>query len=136
MKIKYRPHHFLCTVGFEGKGYSPEFIQNFTEIANTLRNGNGDDVLIEVTAHTDSICTPCPHRRDQLCENQNKISALDVAHAEILNLKESEILSWGEAKTRIKEKMTLEKFHQACEPCNWKKLGVCEIALNKLINDL
>ena len=27
--LQFRPHHFLCAFCFQGKGYSPEFIENF-----------------------------------------------------------------------------------------------------------
>lgn len=130
VKLKFRPHHFMCTLGFEGKGYSDEFVANYSKIAEQLRGPLGDQTEIEVVNQTDSICAPCPHRREALCETQEKITKLDNAHAEILNLIPGEVLTWQEAKQRIKNSMTLERFHAACEPCAWKKLGVCETALN------
>ena len=30
--IRFRPHHFLCSLGFEGKGYSEAFTANMTGI--------------------------------------------------------------------------------------------------------
>ena len=35
--LSFRPHHFLCTLGFEGKGYSDAFTRNMAEIADALR---------------------------------------------------------------------------------------------------
>ncbi|RYZ78407.1 MAG: DUF1284 domain-containing protein [Proteobacteria bacterium] len=64
-KLKFRPHHFLCAVGFQGKGYSPEFVENFKTIKSVLDSTHGDQVMIEVIERTDSICAPCPSRRDQ-----------------------------------------------------------------------
>lgn len=132
MTIKFRPHHFLCSLGFAGKGYSDEFVANYSRIVEQLRGPLGDETKLKVVEQTDSVCAPCPHRRGTLCETQEKIEILDKAHAEILNLVPGEILTWGEAKQRIKNHMTLEKFDQACAPCSWKQLGVCQEALEKL----
>jgi hypothetical protein len=91
-----------------------------------LNSEIGDDVLIEVVSETDSVCAPCPHRRDQLCETQEKIIRLDNAHASMLQIQPGEKITWGEAKKRIHEKVTPELFHAACAPCEWKKFGICE----------
>lgn len=129
--IHFRPHHFLCTLGFEGKGYSVSFIKNYKQIAKLLKGQ--EEELIQVVTGLDSVCNACPHQRtaDQ-CHYQEKIDGLDKAHAEVLRLKEGEILSWKQAKERIKDHMTLEKFHQSCARCEWKGMGVCEQALRKL----
>jgi len=131
--IRFRPHHFLCTLGFEGKGYSSEFVRNFSDLAERLRESpKGDDEPIQVVSTSDHICQPCPHRRGDRCENESKITQLDQAHSQILGLKDQEVVSWGQAKERIREKMSIEDFHSACAPCEWKKLGVCEKALKRL----
>jgi hypothetical protein len=127
--IAFRPHHFLCALCFQGKGYSPEFIANFSTIMQYLNSEQGDDVIIEVVAHTDSICDPCPSKREKKCVSQKKILRLDEAHATILAIQSGEKITWGEAKKRIRKNMTLEKFHVACAPCEWKKLGICEKVL-------
>ncbi len=131
MSIAFRPHHFLCALCFQGKGYSPQFVANFSSIMQQLNSVLGDEEVIDVVAATDSICSPCPNRRGALCADQHKISILDQAHAAILNLHEGEQITWGEAKKRIAESMTLEAFDQACASCEWKKLGICEEVLKK-----
>ena len=131
MALSFRPHHFLCALCFQGKGYSPEFIKNFSALMERLCAPDGDTVMIHVTEHTDSICSPCPHREALLCREQEKIMLLDRAHADILCIQPGEKISWGEAKERIRTHMTLEKFHTACAPCEWKKYGICEKTLRK-----
>lgn len=131
--LKFRPHHFLCAVGFAGMGYSDEFTENMAEIVRSLRK-NGDEITIEVTAHADSICAPCPHRRGEGCETAAKISALDEAHAETLRVRPGDQLSWGEAKQRIIANISVEKHHEICAPCAWRPSGVCERALTVLLN--
>lgn len=132
--IKFRPHHFLCAVGFEGKGYSEPFVENFAAIVQQLKSVDGDNIPIEVTEITDSICEPCPNRRATLCTDQEKIISLDNAHAAVLKLKSGDVLTWGEAKQRIIENIDQSCFDKICEPCSWKATGICETALYKLRN--
>ncbi len=129
MTITFRPHHFMCALSFQGKGYTRKFVRNFTAIMEQLKAEGGDEIQIGVVGHTDSICEPCPSRLDKLCKIQPKIDALDEAHAEILQLSKVTVLTWGEAKQRIARNMTVEKFHQACAGCEWKPLGICENVL-------
>jgi uncharacterized protein len=127
--ISFRPHHFMCTLCFQGKGYSPDFIRNYKNIVKNLT----DETPIHVTEHTDSICAPCPHKRELKCASQEKIASLDKSHAEVLKLQPDETLTWAQAKERIKKHMTLEKFHKICEPCSWKSYGLCESVLTKFL---
>ena len=130
--LQFRPHHFFCTLAFEGKGYSEAFVASYTDIARGLRESTeGDRTPIEVTLFSDSICGPCPNRRGARCDTQSKITDLDAAHARILGLKHGDRLTWGEAKEKLRTRMTVELHHQACEPCGWRTLGVCEKALLK-----
>lgn len=131
--LQFRPHHFFCTLGYEGKGYSEAFVTRFSSLANRLRaHPSGDEVVLEVTLFSDSICEPCPNRRGARCDTHSKITALDEAHAELLGLKHGDRITWAEAKTRLRERMTVEAHHSACAPCGWKSLGVCEKALLQL----
>jgi uncharacterized protein len=130
MRISFRPHHFLCTLGFQGRGYSSEFIRNYGEIVEALHEHQ--ELPLQVIFENDSICKVCPHQRGEGCINEEKIQGLDARHAAILHLKPRDILTWGQAKKRLKEKMSLENFHKACQGCSWKSLGVCEESLRKL----
>lgn len=90
--------------------------------------------MIEVVEYMDSICSPCPNKVDDIiCKSQEKIVKLDQAHKEILSLKTGKTISWKQAKSRIKQNMTIEKFHQACAGCSWKQYGICEQKLSDLI---
>ncbi len=129
--LTFRPHHFLCTLGFVGEGYSQAFIKNYTTIVKKLTRD--ENTPIKVSFGTDFICAACPEKlaRD-LCTSQKMIDSLDQAHASILNLKDGEVLTWRQAKSIILKKMTYKNFHYACKGCSWKKLGLCEKALRKL----
>jgi len=131
--LEFRPHHFMCTLGFEGKGYSPEFVRGYQRIADSLRIADeGDAVPIRVAPATDAICAPCPNRTGTVCASEPKIRSLDQAHARVLGIEAGQVLTWGEAKRLIAEKMGFDDFERACAPCAWKAMGVCEAALRKV----
>jgi hypothetical protein len=132
--MQFRPHHFLCTLCYTGKGYSPAFVRNYNKIAQHLNAEGGEKTPIEVVPHTDSICHPCPHKRDLACESQAVIADLDAKHADALGLQAGDILTWEQAKQRIAERMTLEKFEHTCATCSWKKFGICEEILTKFLD--
>jgi len=133
--VRYRPHHFLCSLGFQGKGYSDEFSANMTRIVmGNLRAPGGDDTMIEVVGITDDICAPCPKRRGTLCSSQDKITALDYRHARALGLFDGSTLTWGEAKRRIVKRVPPGSLQNLCKGCEWLELGLCEAALSDLHN--
>lgn len=132
-QITFRPHHFLCALCFKGNGYSSAFVANFEVIMAALNASDGDHTAIYITQHTDSICDPCPNRRNTTCTSEEKISTLDNAHAKALDIHAGEIITWGNAKKRIKEKMTLDTFHQICKTCSWKEFGICEGVISEFL---
>jgi hypothetical protein len=131
--IRFRPHHFLCALGYEGRGYSPAFTANMTEIVmGRLRAPGGEAEEIEVTEGFDAICAPCPKNRGHACEVQAKIERLDDAHAGALGLKPGDRLTWGEAQARIRAAVEPGGLARICAGCEWLPLGLCEAALGRL----
>lgn len=131
--LRYRPHHFLCSLGFQGKGYSEGFTANMGAIVmGRLRAGGGDDTMIEVTTAADAICAPCPKRQGDGCEAGGKIARLDAAHAAALNLASGDRLTWGEAKARIRASVPVGSLARLCAGCEWEPLGLCDAALARL----
>jgi uncharacterized protein len=131
--ILYRPHHFMCTLGFQGKGYSPAFVENFQHIADRLRGEGGDEITLTVTRQTDSICAACPHQNGRLCgSDEEKIQSLDARHEQALRLQDQDTITWGEAKRRIVEHIDEITFDRICDGCSWKDLGLCLSALREL----
>ncbi len=132
-KLTFRPHHFMCTLGFQGAGYSPGFVENFQAISDQLKGEGGDEAVIEVTDHTDSICAACPHQQDAFCGSDEEfIQSLDRKHRSALELKTGDSITWGQAKKRIAANVNEDKFHEICQGCSWKDLGVCLEALKQL----
>lgn len=134
--IRYRPHHFLCSLGFEGKGYSDAFTANMTAIViGRLRAESGDATLIEVVPATDDICAPCPKRRGTACATQDEIETLDRAHAAALGLCPGDRITWSEAKSRIRANLPQGSLKTLCRGCDWEPYGMCEAALARLHAD-
>ena len=132
--LQLRPHHLLCALAFQGKGYSPVFIKNMRRIVNRLRARGGDQVRIKMAEGLDPICAPCPYRLGNVCEKQGRTSRLDAAHAEALLLAPGDVLTWGEAKQRIVQRVSPAKLQKICKGCAWLSMGMCTAALHKLHN--
>lgn len=132
--VKFRPHHFLCTIAYQGMGYSKAFVENYDLIAKQLLEN--PNTKIQIVTGLDDICSACPQKIPQfnICQSQNKIAQLDQAHADILDLQDQKIITFAQAKNKIKQQMSLKHFHQACKPCEWKAIGVCEDALKKILH--
>ncbi len=126
-RLSFRPHHFFCTLAYEGKGYSDAFVANYDVITRNLT----DDTEIEVVTYTDDICAPCPHRKGTLCEKEGFIQQLDAKHAEALSLKRGDVVTWRNAKARLKT-LTVEDHRAICAGCEWQQYGMCERALVNL----
>lgn len=131
-RVTFRPHHFLCALGFQGKGYSGGFTANMAGIVAQLRGPGGDAVKIDVTFQADHICAPCPHRRGSGCEKAAQITALDQRHAQALRLADGDCLSWAEAQARIRAHVPPGALTGLCAGCQWLALGLCEAGLTEL----
>jgi hypothetical protein len=119
----------MCTLAFQGYGYSHGFVENYKKLASIVISD--PNAQIEVADSLDSICSAYPNQTKKgKCTKQAKVLELDRRHKEVLGIKVGEILTWNEAViSRIREKMSLEKFDYACEGCNWQKYGMCRSAL-------
>jgi hypothetical protein len=131
--VRLRPHHVLCSIGFEGKGYSDAFSANMTAIVmGQLRAINGTDTQIEIVSATDDICAPCPKRRATLCTSQEKIDRLDAAHAAALDLAPGDHLSWADAVARVQAHIQPDDLDRLCAGCEWLEMGMCKSAIARL----
>jgi hypothetical protein len=66
-----RPHHALCVLFFEGKGYSQAFIENMTTfMADPNR-------MLYLTMECDTLCQACPHNQNGFCEDEAKVTLFD-----------------------------------------------------------
>ena len=119
MRIKLRVHHLLCLLGFQGYGYSEDFVFNMTQI-NEKRKSK--DCIITLTNEADDICSSCPNLKDNICENEKQ--------NEIIVKMDNEILSHFDSKRKynslelFKEVSlkfnTLKSVENVCSNCKWE----------------
>ncbi len=121
---RLRLHHFLCTLNFQGKGYSLPFINNYLRIKGHLQRFPAQKILI--VNSTDSICGACLHKRGGQCEKEELIALLDKRHATSFGFAYGTSITWEKAARRIRERISLPLFHTLCEGCSWKEHGICE----------
>lgn len=66
-----RPHHALCALFFEGKGYSQAFIENMTAFLADPRQ------MLKITTECDILCLACPNNVNGQCKDEAKVALFD-----------------------------------------------------------
>ena len=127
MKIKLRGHHLLCLQGFQGYGYSEDFVSNMTRI-NELRKAN--ECIISLTNEPDDICFSCPNLKNNLCENEIQNSIIVKMDNEVLsklnsNKEHNSIDLFDEVASKFN---SLKSVENVCNGCKWTDLKCCYIA--------
>ena len=121
--IRLRPHHALCLRHFAGKGYSEEFVKNMTQLHRRLNSGARQ--MVQIIMHRDSICGPCPHEHNGVCDTEEKVRALDRGVAEACGLRSGQWLPWSELCELIDQYVMPDGIMpQVCRVCEWYEL--CE----------
>lgn len=129
--VSLRPHHVLCAIGWQGKGYSPEFTANMDRVVrDRLRADPATPVVF--TFGADEICGPCPSRRGAGCAADARVRPLDRRHAEALGLRPGQRMSWAEAQQRAVSRVRPVDLERICAGCQWLGLGLCQSALARL----
>ena len=116
MLFNLRPHHLLCNLCFQGKGYNEEFTANFNMIHQALKNQQHQ---IKITQGIDDICAKCPKKQGLCCEDEVMVTELDQAYLKTLQLHYNEIISIAIVKNNIKTLLSLARFRTICAPCSW-----------------
>lgn len=127
MILTLRPYHILCRLGYNGYGYSPEFIAEMTRTVNILKSSRIK--IIVVRPGFDNICKSCPHAEME-CDPANlgprghNLTELDKKTLRALKLKPGHRYPLPEIDERI-AKLTTDEFNDLCSHCEWKVLGTC-----------
>ncbi|WGH78385.1 DUF1284 domain-containing protein [Jannaschia ovalis] len=133
MSLRLRPHHVLCAIGFEGRGYDDAFTSNMARIVmGGLRAPDGPRTEILITGQADALCAPCPNRDGLGCTKQATVSALDRQHAAALRIAPGDRLTWGACLERVLDHVAPGDLSRICDGCQWLELGICERALARL----
>ena len=121
--FKFRSHHLICNLCFQGKGYDDNFIENFDLINKTLAaNPNGK--YIQVIDGVDDICFKCPKNKAGVCEDELDILLIDDSYRATLQLSRGELFSLNSIKAKVKNSLSADDFHVICGQCPWRYL--CE----------
>ena len=117
-----RPHHLLCTQGYSGNGYSPEFVEHMNDVVERLRHG---DDRIKITFSTDTLCSCCPNKLgENKCVSQDKVKWFDDKVIEYFGIEEKEY-RYREIIKEIDGKMTDGMMDDICMRCSWYPVSTC-----------
>lgn len=116
--MELRGHHLLCILGFQGYGYSEDFVLNMTRI-NELRKT--DKTTIKLINSSDDICSACPNLKNDLCENEMQNETIEKMDEEVLskfdiNKEYNAIDLFNEVILKFN---TLKSVENICNDCKW-----------------
>lgn len=115
-KIKFRPHHFLCMRYWVGNGYSESYTKFVNEILPQIKNG----LPVEITFGPDSLCSVCPHLKNEICDSQERVMKFDKAVIDYCGMEEGQIVNWNDMFKLVSEKiMDAGLFESICGDCSW-----------------
>ncbi len=134
--MRLRAHHLLCLLGFRGLGYSPEFVENMSHIAERLRSF--PQIQLEILGQPDDICSQCPFLGEGGCQDKGPQSEeerrkRDLDVMERIEVEEGGKLTWSEAEERIRSALTPGDLERICRDCEWLPQGYCTQGLENLI---
>lgn len=121
--IALRGHHVLCLLGYQGMGYSKEYIANMTQVHRRLRTYPKTEIIL--ISGPDDLCAKFPESQPYHCEDTN-IHERDASILEQLQLSPGQVLPWEEIEERIKEFVLSTDIARLCSTCSWRSCGVCE----------
>lgn len=125
-----RGHHLFCLLGYQGMGYSQEYIENMTLLHQTLRAN--PKMRIQLVNGPDQLCEKYPDTSEYHCQNDN-IYERDAAILEKLGLNIGQILIWEEIESLIRKYIVPSDIQIVCESCSWRSYGVCEVGIKEIL---
>ncbi len=133
--IPLRAHHLLCLLGFQGIGYTADFIRNFQKVKRLVEQHPG--LTIEVVDSCDVICVACPNMQDGECfrsgrKYNEKVKCIDHRVTERLGIKPGDRFKARELYALVKEKIMPDDIKDICQGCDWLNLGFCPRGLANL----
>jgi hypothetical protein len=124
-----RGHHLLCLLGYEGMGYSKEYVANMTSLHKFLRKYPEKDIFI--VEGPDDLCAHFPSDLPHHCKDAN-VFQRDRAILEKLDLRVGYTLPWKEILRRISSNVHSTQLPALCETCPWLPYGTCERGVQRV----
>ena len=116
--VELRGHHFLCTLHFQGAGYSTGFVGNMMAICQGIADRGINTVKVAEMA--DPICTACPSLQPdgQNCEFQASVMRRDQALLDGMGWTPGQELNLEEAYWAVLARRD-ELMAEVCTGCEW-----------------
>lgn len=131
MTVRLRPHHLLCLLTYVGKGYTPDFVENYDSIVQRL--SSGEDII--VVDDPDDICEALMCEREPHClgdsvRTRDKLAATELAGLLGLTVSTGVVMQLRPALVdRMRKAFKAGLIRSACNGCEWSKL-CSEIAVD------
>lgn len=120
--LKIRAHHLLCMQGFQGYGYSEDFVDNMQQVIKHINSS--PEQKIEIISDCDIICSKCPYNKKEVCTKNSdsaaKLKDMDMNVLKKLELKKSEKIKSKDILSLIKTKLKKSDIENICKDCSWK----------------
>ena len=116
--ICLRPHHGLCLLTFQGKGYSPEFVAQMSHLQNQLNLNPQTDLIL--TDQCDVLCQFCPHCVNNQCSSPLP-EKFDKNVLYLTGFKVGQKLTWNELSTLTRQ-ILRNNLNTCCCECEWLPL--------------
>ena len=125
ISMRIRAHHLLCLLGFQGLGYSPEFVRRMEEIRTALEKG--PLFPIKVVEDGDDICSACPYYQAGKCRkgkfSAKRTEAIDRKIIKALGLKKNQVIKSSRVFPLIRGKLgTFPELVNICGQCGWREV--------------
>ena len=129
--LKLRGHHLFCLLGYQGMGYSEEYVENMTSLHQMLREE--PETWVQLIEGPDQLCEKYPNSGEYHCQDQH-IGDRDRVILEKLGLKIGQIIKWKEIETSIQKNVVPSDIEAVCETCSWRSYGVCEEGVQHILD--
>lgn len=119
--MKIRAHHLLCIQGYQGYGYSNDFVINMNSIVNSIKSH--ENIEFELTSKCDDICKFCPHNINNFCyNNEEKIRNTDNIVLGTIGYKSGQREKISSLFSIVNKKFkSRSSVKEICGTCKWKE---------------
>ena len=101
MSKHLRPHHGMCFLFYEGKGYSEDFTDHMGKIINELNNDPYQKIILKT--ETDIVCENCPNNEAGECTTADKVKRYDEDVLKACGLIEGDEISFAGFSDLVRE---------------------------------
>lgn len=122
--ISIRAHHLLCLQGFQGAGYSDDFVSQMSAIIVSLKKNPSQDIILHIDL--DDFCMACPHKGKTSCEKdpqaQTRMQTRDISTLNALGYTQGQTVPFEEAIAHSNHIFKSKKsLSGCCAQCEWQE---------------